>query len=340
MDMLKLALHPLYLRVQALSKNKPEEIKAVDYEATLATKIAIAKKIFALEKDIILESNSFQKFLSENEEELEREGIWDFDRLSRPYIKQEFLQFKEDCNTEKKIASKLKTCMEKSLFLESEDKIRRHLFDLLRNMVLIRDPEDARKFYPRFNLEDTSSFEDLDDHRFVHHHAMTAPLCVPGGKKMKKEDRFYKNIVESEDIPPSKCTPEIAYFIVKQHMDAPSMWAIFPLQDLLALKEEYMTRPAAEETINDPTNPKHYWRYRVHMTLERLHEDNKLKTMIKELVCGSGRSHPPVEEAEMRLDQEKVPVVPEKQQSCSNMGREALSTQSNGASKKPTLTIT
>lgn len=31
----------------------------------------------------------------------------------------------------------------------------------------------------------------------------------------------------------------------------------------MALKEEYTSRPAAEETINDPTNPKHYWRYRM-----------------------------------------------------------------------------
>lgn len=35
------------------------------------------------------------------------------------------------------------------------------------------------------------------------------------------------------------------------------------MQDLLAVKEEYATRPAAEETINDPTNPKHYWHYRM-----------------------------------------------------------------------------
>ena len=39
---------------------------------------------------------------------------------------------------------------------------------------------------------------------------------------------------------------------------------LFDDQDLMALKEEYTTRPAAEETINDPTNPKHYWRYRMH----------------------------------------------------------------------------
>lgn len=29
----------------------------------------------------------------------------------------------------------------------------------------MRDPENPRSFYPRFNLEDTSSFNDLDDHR-------------------------------------------------------------------------------------------------------------------------------------------------------------------------------
>lgn len=39
-------------------------------------------------------------------------------------------QFKEDCNTEKKIASKLKSFPERSL-LQDEDKIRRELFDLV-----------------------------------------------------------------------------------------------------------------------------------------------------------------------------------------------------------------
>lgn len=39
-------------------------------------------------------------------------------------------QFKEDCNTQKKIASKLKSFAERSL-LQDEDKIRRELFDLI-----------------------------------------------------------------------------------------------------------------------------------------------------------------------------------------------------------------
>lgn len=35
------------------------------------------------------------------------------------------------------------------------------------NIVLIRDPEDSKSFYPRFNLEDTSSFSELDEHRYL-----------------------------------------------------------------------------------------------------------------------------------------------------------------------------
>ena len=39
----------------------------VDYEATMAAKLSLARKIFAREKDSILNSSSFQKYLSENE---------------------------------------------------------------------------------------------------------------------------------------------------------------------------------------------------------------------------------------------------------------------------------
>ena len=41
-------------------------------------------------------------------------------------------QFKDDFNTEKKIASKLKDCQEKPLLLGNEAELRLKLFDLLR----------------------------------------------------------------------------------------------------------------------------------------------------------------------------------------------------------------
>lgn len=37
-------------------------------------------------------------------------------------------------------------------------------------------------------------------------------------------------MVGSDKLPPSQCIPEIAHFILRQHVEAPSMWAIFPLQ--------------------------------------------------------------------------------------------------------------
>ncbi|KAG2638901.1 4-alpha-glucanotransferase DPE2-like [Panicum virgatum] len=345
----------------------------------------------------------FRPSIPLSQEEFLSEGLWDFNRMSRPYIRQEILEekfgsfwtviaanflneyqkqcyeFKEDCNTEKKIIAKIKTSPEKSLWLEKEDSIRRGLFDLLQNVVLIRDPEDPTKFYPRFNLEDTSSFRDLDEHSknvlrrlyydyyfarqenlwrqnalktlpvLLNSSDMLAcgedlgliPACVHPvmqelgliGLRIQRmpsepntefgipsqysymtvcapschdcstlrawweEDegrrsRFYKTVVGSDEEPPSRCTPEVVHFIVQQHFDAPSMWAIFPLQDLLALKDKYTSRPAPEETINDPTNPRHYWRFRVHVTLESLLDDKDIQATIKGLVTSSGRSFP------------------------------------------------
>lgn len=45
-----------------------------------------------------------------------------------------------------------------------------------------------------------------------------------------RRSRFYKTVVGSDEEAPSRCTPEVVHFIVQQHFDAPSMWAIFPLQ--------------------------------------------------------------------------------------------------------------
>ncbi|XP_076941178.1 4-alpha-glucanotransferase DPE2-like [Bidens hawaiensis] len=366
----------------------------------------------------------FRPSIPLSQEELEKEGIWDFDRLSKPYILQDFLQekfgplwtviasyfmnefkknhyeFKDDCNTEKNIAAKLKSLVEKKLLLENEEKLRRDLFDLVQNIVLIRDPEDAKSFYPRFNLEDTSSFKALDEHSknifrryyydYYFHRQETLwrqnamktlpallnssdmlacgedlgliPSCVHPvmqelgliGLRIQRmpseadlefgipsqydymtvcapschdcstlrawweedEDRrrlFFKSMIGSDSLPPQKCVPEIVYFVLRQHLESPSMWAIFPLQDLLALKEQYTTRPATEETINDPTNPKHYWRFRVHVSIESLLKDTELTATIKGLVCSSARSYTGQEEA-----QPGVTVVPQKQQIVSD----------------------
>lgn len=57
-------------------------------------------------------------------------------------------------------------------------------------------------------------------------------------------------------------------------------------QDLLALSDKYNGRPAGEETINDPTVRKHYWRYRCHVYLETLLEDKAFLLNIQRMLLG------------------------------------------------------
>ncbi len=56
----------------------------------------------------------------------------------------------------------------------------------------------------------------------------------------------------------------------------------------MGLSADYIKRPAAEETINDPTNPKHYWRYRMHVTVEELRADRRLLADLQVRFQGSG----------------------------------------------------
>lgn len=76
-----------------------------------------------------------------------------------------------------------------------------------------------------------------------------------------RRERYVKTMFNFNEIPPETCDPQVSHLILQQHLESPSMWAIFPLQDLMALKEDYAKRPANEETINNPTNPRHYWRF-------------------------------------------------------------------------------
>ena len=49
------------------------------------------------------------------------------------------------------------------------------------------------------------------------------------------------------------------------------------------------TQSVAEERINVPANPRHYWRYRMHLTLEQLMKADSLNEKIKGLIEQTGR---------------------------------------------------
>ncbi|MGL4992793.1 MAG: 4-alpha-glucanotransferase [Bacteroidales bacterium] len=104
-----------------------------------------------------------------------------------------------------------------------------------------------------------------------------------------KTERYFRDILWRNNKAPVYCEPWIAKQIVKNHLASPSMLVILPLQDWLAIDGKIRRDDPKEERINVPSNPKHYWRYRMHITIEELISDNSFNNTIKQLIIQSGR---------------------------------------------------
>lgn len=102
--------------------------------------------------------------------------------------------------------------------------------------------------------------------------------------------RFYHEELHMAGEPPFFCEPYVAEGIIKQHLHWPSMWAVFPLQDLLAMDGAIRRENPFEERINVPSNPNHYWRYRMHLTLEELKRAQHFNALLNHLLVQSGRA--------------------------------------------------
>ena len=67
------------------------------------------------------------------------------------------------------------------------------------------------------------------------------------------------------------------------------MLCVLSLQDWFAIDERIRLADADAERINIPANPKHYWRYRMHMNIEQLLADRDYNEQVKELIDEAGR---------------------------------------------------
>lgn len=105
----------------------------------------------------------------------------------------------------------------------------------------------------------------------------------------EKTQRFYNTVLEMQGDAPYYCEPWVNRAIVLQHLYAPAMWSIFQLQDLLGMSEKLRREDPSEERINQPANPKHYWKYRMHIGLEDLIKEKDFNTELKDYVTHSGR---------------------------------------------------
>jgi len=110
-----------------------------------------------------------------------------------------------------------------------------------------------------------------------------------------EEDRtntqeFYNHILGHYGEAPFFCEPWINKAIVLQHLYSPAMWSIFQLADLLGIDEDLRRQNPHDERINIPSNPDHYWHYRMHLNLETLLKEEDFNEELKKFINESGRN--------------------------------------------------
>ncbi len=105
--------------------------------------------------------------------------------------------------------------------------------------------------------------------------------------------RYYHVVLGREGEPPLTLEPHLSQQIIRQHLDSPSMWAVFPIQDVLAMSAG-LRRPGnpVVEQINVPAEPNHLWNYRVHITTGRLLDEKEFNAQLRKMIADSGRDNP------------------------------------------------
>ena len=90
--------------------------------------------------------------------------------------------------------------------------------------------------------------------------------------------------------PPDDLTGDLAGDLVRQHLHSPAMWAVFPLQDLLAMDESLRHPDIDAERINVPAIMPYYWRYRMHLGIEDLASADAFNSRLAAQIKASGRA--------------------------------------------------
>ncbi len=100
--------------------------------------------------------------------------------------------------------------------------------------------------------------------------------------------RYCREVLGRADAP-YFCEPWICKQVLHNHLASPSMLAIFPLADWLSIDGDIRRENPHDERINVPANPHHYWRYRMHITLEDLLAATSLNSTIRSMLTFTSR---------------------------------------------------
>lgn len=104
-----------------------------------------------------------------------------------------------------------------------------------------------------------------------------------------KTQQFYNHQLWQHGDAPVHANNHMVRAVVLQHLASPAMWAVFQLQDLFAMNETLRLADPHAERINIPGDPKHYWRFRMHVSIEELIKNDTFNLELKYLIKASNR---------------------------------------------------
>ena len=100
---------------------------------------------------------------------------------------------------------------------------------------------------------------------------------------------YFNTVLHKAGDAPHPLPGWLAEDIVDRQLASPSMLCLLSLQDWLATDEKLRLPDKDAERINIPANPRHYWRYRMHLTIEQLMEADGFNSKTKSMIIESGR---------------------------------------------------
>ena len=109
-------------------------------------------------------------------------------------------------------------------------------------------------------------------------------------ESIQRTQEYYNTMLYRQGPAPHPLPGWLAKDIISRHLTSPSMLCILSIQDWLAIDENLRLADANAERINIPANPKHYWRYRMHLNIEDLAKDASFMNKVTEMISQAGRN--------------------------------------------------
>ncbi len=101
---------------------------------------------------------------------------------------------------------------------------------------------------------------------------------------------FYNHELGNQGEAPYFAEPWVCRQMISQHLYSPAMWTTFPVQDLLAMDGVLRWDETHEEQINQPSNVRHQWRYRMHQSIDDLKNATAYNQSLLSMINETGRN--------------------------------------------------